>query len=62
MTYALGKNRPQGRVRLRVRPVTPGAAAPVVSPLHLPVGFVTCECRRIDVDVDDAFCPVHGKR
>ena len=28
-----------------------------------PQGFVTCECRRIDVDLDDARdCPVHGGR
>jgi hypothetical protein len=26
-----------------------------------PRGFVTCECRRVDVDVDDARdCSVHG--
>jgi hypothetical protein len=28
-----------------------------------PRGFVACECRRVDVDVDDARdCPVHGGR
>jgi hypothetical protein len=65
MTYACG----QRRQKLSARPRAAASAAgnPCrrcgACSFHCtcPRGFVTCECRRVDVDVDDArFCPIHG--